>query len=299
MAELDIHGVPIQDDYSETFEAQMCRLVITGVNRQWALEAALETKGIGRSATMPPCEATLERELAGAQTPDGRPGFVIQLMDRKLEQLQQCLALRLRKGTVPVPTSAVFDALPVELAEQRIELQGSVVQRFGDGFEREAEMFGRHVLQVPRMDGWLYLEKSFGVVKAVTGGMFLILGSTGQSALRAAEAAVASASVVPLVVVKCAASGSKVGGQNYTEMVATTNHVYCPTIADQVETRLPVGVHCVYEIIVSGAREPDVRRAMRLGIEGATSVDGVRAIHTANYGGKLGKGKIHLHSLFD
>jgi formylmethanofuran--tetrahydromethanopterin N-formyltransferase len=38
---------------------------------------------------------------------------------------------------------------------------------------------------------------------------------------------------------------------------------------------------------------------MRVGIEAATTVAGVKEIHTANYGGRLGKGKIQLHSLFD
>ena len=42
-----------------------------------------------------------------------------------------------------------------------------------------------------------------------------------------------------------------------------------------------------------------MRAGMRAGIEAATAVEGVLHIHTANYGGKLGKGKIHLHSLFE
>ena len=41
-----------------------------------------------------------------------------------------------------------------------------------------------------------------------------------------------------------------------------------------------------------------MREGMRLGIEAATAAPGVKQIHTANYGGKLGKGKIDLHSLF-
>ncbi len=299
MPELKIHNVPIQDDYSETFTAQMCRIVVTGINRKWAYEAAMETKGIGRSATMPPCEATIEREVLAGETPDGRPGFVIQLMDRKLDNLQQCLALRLRKGAVPVPTSSVFDFLPSELVEQQADLTGSVVQRFGDGFEREEETFGQRVFAIPRMDGWMYVARHFGVCTAVTGGMFLILGATREAALAAAEAALAATATVPLIVVKCAASGSKVGAVNYVEMVATTNHTYCPTLRESGESKLPAGVECVYEMIVSGARESDVRSGMRIGIEAATQVPGVVAIHTANYGGKLGKGKIQLHSLFD
>ncbi len=299
MSEFKINGVPIQDDYSETFSANCCRVLITGVNRKWALEAALETKGIGRSATQPPCEATLEREVPAGETPDGRPGFLIQMMDRKLETLKQCLALRLRKGSVPVPTSSVFDGLPREMAEDFVDLEGSVIQKFGDGFEQEATVFGRTVYQIPRMDGWLNVERRFGVVKAVTGGMFLILANSNETALAAAEKTLEQVSRVPLVVVKCAASGSKVGAKNYTDMVATTNDVYCPTLATRPESKLWGDVRCVYEIIVSGPREADVRQGMKVGIETATASAGVVAIHTANYGGKLGSGKIYLRSLFE
>ena len=65
------------------------------------------------------------------------------------------------------------------------------------------------------------------------------------------------------------------------------------------ESALPDSVRCVYEIIVSAPRLDEVREGMRVGIDAATSVDGVVEIHTANYGGKLGKGKIFLHSLFE
>ena len=150
------------------------------------------------------------------------------------------------------------------------------------------------------MDGAFHVERSFGVVsQAVTGGMFLILAESDETALAAAEAALDAASKIPLVVVKNAASGSKVGARNYRDMVATTNHHYCPMLAGDSESALPESVRCVYEIIVSAPGQEEVRRGMRVGIEAATSIDGVKQIHTANYGGKLGKGKIYLHSLFE
>ena len=299
MAKLEINGVPVQDDYSETFSGRLVRVLVTSVNRRWALEAAMETKGLGRSATSPPCEATLEREVAPEETPDGRPGFMIQMMDRKLEQLAKCLVLRIRKGALPNPKTSVFDALPPELAEEWIDMEGTIIQRFGDGYEQADTAFGREVFQVPKMDGTFHVERRFGVVReAVTGGMFLILAGDDQSALHAAEASLEAASQVPLVVVKNAASGSKVGARHYEDMVATTNHHYCPALAGQPESALPDSVRCVYEIIVSAPRLDEVREGMRAGIEAATSVGGVVEIHTANYGGKLGKGKIHLHSLF-
>jgi formylmethanofuran--tetrahydromethanopterin N-formyltransferase len=116
--------------------------------------------------------------------------------------------------------------------------------------------------------------------------------------LAAAENTLTQVATIPWVVVKCAASGSKVGAKNYSDMVATTNDVYCPTLAAKSGSRLENNVRCVYEIIVSGPRESDVRRGMKVGIEAATGSRGVLAIHTANYGGKLGSGKIPLHSLF-
>ena len=301
LARLEINGVPIQDDYSETFSGRLARVLVTSVTRRWALEAAMETKGLGRSATSPPCEATLEREVGPAETPDGRPGFIIQMMDRKLEQLARCLVLRIRKGALPNPKTSVFDALPARSwprSGSTSKAPSSSVS--GTGWEEAAEAFGRQVFRVPKMDGIFHVERRFGVVReAVTGGMFLILADSDATALGAAEAALEAVSRIPLVVVKNAASGSKVGAGNYDDMVATTNHHYCPSLAGHAESALPDPVRCVYEIIVSAPRLNEVRRGMRAGIEAATSCGGVVQIHTANYGGKLGKGRIHLHGLFE
>ena len=295
-----VNNVPIQDDYSETFSAQLCRVLITSINDRWAYEAAMETKGLGRSATAPPCEATLERSVSPSETPDGRPGYIVQMMDRKMETLSNCVSLRLRKGAVPNPQTSVFDWLPDGMAENYIDLEGSVIQRFGDGYEEELELYdGRMMYRIPRMDGLFHVQRKFGVTEAVTGGMYLILATSIEKALDAAEKALVATAVVPEVIVKCAASGSKVGAKNYTDMVATTNHTYCPTLYELPDSHIDSSVKCIYEIIVSAPREHTVREGMKVGIEAATTVDGVLAIHTANYDGKLGKGKIQLHSLFD
>ena len=294
---LTLSGTPVLDDYSETFEAQMVRVLITSLSREWAREAALETKGIGRSATQPPCEATLECEVPADETPDGRPGFVIQMMDRKAAKLRDCLALRLRKGAVPQPQLAVFDWLPEDLREDRVSLDGTVIPRFGDGHERIEQQWDREMFRIPRMDGPMWVQRQFGIRTACTGGMFLILGTSVSAALTAAEAALSAARKTPMAVVKCAASGSKVGSQAYEDMVATTNHAYCPDLRDHPDSRLPDGCECVYEIIVSGPTEETVRDGMRAGIAAAAGRDGVLTIHTANYGGKLGSGKIPLREL--
>ena len=293
-----MHGTPILEDYSETFDARMVRVLVTSLSRKWALEAATETKGIGRSATQPPCEATIECEVSPDDTPDGRHGVVIQMMDRKAEKLRDCLALRLRKGAVPQPRVAIFDWLPEELREDRISLADTVIPKFGDGFESVETNWNRRMIRIPRMDGWLWVEQEFGIRTACTGGMFLILGRSVDAALAAAEEALRAAGAVDRIVVKCAASGSKVGSRTYEDMVATTNDAYCPGLRNQTETRLPPEVECVYEIIVSGPTEADVRAGMRAGIYAASGCNDIVAIHTANYGGKLGSGRIELHSLF-
>jgi formylmethanofuran--tetrahydromethanopterin N-formyltransferase len=119
-----------------------------------------------------------------------------------------------------------------------------------------------------------------------------------ESALEAAERAVENMKTVPYVVGKFAASGTKVGGKRYRDAVATTNDVYCPDLRYNEGSRVPEGVNCIYEVIVSGLRLENVLKAMKIGIEGATQISGVLKITSANYGGTLGKGRISLHELF-
>ncbi len=295
----EVNGVPIEDTFCEVFKVHVARILLTSVNRKWALESALEAKGLGRSATIPPCEASIETEAKSEETPDGRPGFIMQFLDRKLELLKEWLIVRVRKGMMPYPKTNVFDALPKEMAEEFVEIKGTIIQTFGDGFEEETEAFGKHVFKIPRMDGDFHIDTRFGIAKGVAGGMFIVLANSDEAALQAAERAVGSTNSVPFVVGKFAASGTKVGGKTYHETIATTNDAYCPSLTGNEDTKISKNVKCVYEVIVSGLTLDYVIRAMRIGIENATRVDGVLGITAANYGGTLGKGKIFLRSLFD
>jgi formylmethanofuran--tetrahydromethanopterin N-formyltransferase len=297
--EFKVNNVPIEDTFCETFTVRIARILVTCVNRKWALESAMEAKGLGRSATIPPCEASIETEAKPEETPDGRHGFVVQFLDRKSEPLREWSIVRIRKGIVPYPKTSVFDALPAEMAEEFLDIKGTIIQTFGDGFEEETEIWGRKVFRIPRMDGYFHIEKRFGIAKGVAGGMFLILASSDEAALEAAERALEGTKTVPYVVGKFAASGTKVGGKNYKDAIATTNDAYCPSLVGSEGSRISEEVKCVYEVIVSGLRLEDVRRAMKIGIENATKVHGVLKITTTNYGGTLGKGKIFLRGLFD
>ncbi len=296
---MKINGVPIDDTFCEYFSARIGRLLITSVNRKWALESATEAKGLGRSATIPPCESSLEREMTPKETPDGRPGFVIQVIDRKMEKLRHWLIVRIRKGIIPYPKTSVFDMLPKELVKEHVKIDGTMIQAFGDGHEEKIEAFGRQLFRIPKMDGYFHVERRFGITKGVAGGFFLILAESDEAALVAAEQALEGVATIPFVVGKFAASGTKVGGRKYQDAVATTNDAYCPELMHLEGSKLPKGVKCVYEVIVTGLQLEAVRQAMKAGIEYATKVNGVVEITSTNYGGTLGKGKINLHSLFD
>jgi formylmethanofuran--tetrahydromethanopterin N-formyltransferase len=297
--EFIVNGVAVEDTFCETFTVHVARILVTSINRKWAYEAAMEAKGLGRSATIPPSEASIEREVKPEETPDGRPGFIIQVIDRKLEQLQHWLIVRIRKGILPYPKTNVFDALPLEMAREFVDVEGTIIQTFGDGFEEEVEAFRRKVFKIPRMDGWFYVERRFGIAKGLAGGMFLILAESDESALTAAEQALEAIQTVPYVVGKFASSGTKVGGKRYKDAVATTNDAYCPSLAPNNGSNIPEEVKCAYEVIVSGLGFDDVRRAMKIGIDNATRVSGVLRITATNYKGTLGKGKIFLRSLFN
>lgn len=297
--EFTVNGVPVEDTFCETFTVRIARILVTSLNRKWAFESAMEAKGLGRSATIPPSEASIESEATPEETPDGRQGFIIQFIDRKLDPLKEWLIIRIRKGVLPYPKTNVFDVLPSEMAQEFVDVKGTMIQTFGDGFEEETQIFGRQVFKIPRMDGFFHVETRFGIAKGVAGGMFLILARSDAAALKAAERAVEGTRTVPYVVGKFAASGTKIGGKNYKDAIATTNDAYCPSLALKEGSKIPKDVKCVYEVIVSGLIPENVNRALKAGIENATKIHGVERITSANYGGTLGKGKISLRELFN
>ena len=91
-------------------------------------------------------------------------------------------------------------------------------------------------------------------------------------------------------------SGSKVGSK-YKALIASTNHIYCPTIKGVVkDSAVPENVNACYEIVVDGADEKAVAKAMSVGMRAAAK-DGVTQITAGNFGGKLGKYKFFLKDL--
>lgn len=297
-----MNGVEIEDTFAEAFDMYIARILITAQTRRWALLSTQEAKGLGVSATMGPGETGIESEVQIDSTPDKRPGYILQIGHSKKNELNYWLIARMRKCVLPVPTTRVFNELPKDLTDYFVSIKGTPIQLFGDGYERIISKFGREVFEIPRMDGFFYIESEFGVCKGIAGGNFLILAESQPSALRAAETAVDAMKSIPYVFNPCAggiaASGTKVGGSKYKEAVATTNDPYNACIRKIVsESKLPENVNCVYEIFINGIYLEHIKKAMRVGIEAATSVEGVKKITAGNYDGKLGGIKINLHDI--
>jgi formylmethanofuran--tetrahydromethanopterin N-formyltransferase len=294
---VEINGVVIEDTFAEAFTMRAARIVITAKNTKWAREAALNLTGFATSVIGCKCEAGIERELTGTETPDGRPGLSVLFLTMDKESLPQRLIERLGQTVLTCPTTACFDGL--NAAPDRLAV-GKALRVFGDGFQGSKVVGGRRYWRLPVMEGEFLIEETFGMQKAVGGGNFLILGEDADAALTAAEAAVAAMDPLPGVILPfpggVVRSGSKVGSKRYKNMIATTNDAFAPTLRAIAATALPEGVNSVLEIVLDGLDAPAIEAAMRAGIHAACR-RGVRAISAGNYGGKLGPHHFRLRQI--
>lgn len=296
---MNIRGVAIEDTFAEAFTMRASRIVITATSEHWARQAALSMTGFATSVIGCKCEAGIERMLPPGETPDGRHGVSVLFFTMGKDDLPKRLIERIGQTILTCPTTACFDGLPE--AEDRMPV-GRSLRVFGDGFQASKVIAGQRYWRVPVMEGEFLMQESFGRVKGVGGGNFLILAESADRALASAESAIAAmrglAGVIypfPGGVVR---SGSKVGSRRYAGMIATTNDAYAPTLRAITESSLPEGVNSVLEIVLDGLDAAAISRAMRAGIE-AACIDGVKAISAGNYGGKLGPHHFHLRQLLD
>jgi len=296
---MEINGVQIEDTFAEGFPIKVARVLITAVTERWALEAAREATGFGTSVIGCPAEAGIECVVSGEETPDGRPGVNILICNMGYKNLETSLLFRLGQGVLTAPTAAAWSGLPQ--AEKQFDT-GKKLSFFGDGYQKQAELYGRSVWKIPLMSGEFIIEQSFGAVDGIAGGNFLILGQNQMAALTAAEAAVSAigklkGSITPFpggVV----SSGSKVGSK-YKFLKASTNTAFCASLRSDGVCTLAEDVSSVYEIVINGLDREGIEKAMRTGINAACRVPGVLKITAANYEGKLGSHQFPLHALLE
>lgn len=288
--------VKVQDTFAEMFTLWAGRVLITAQNEKWAQIAATVTTGFATSVIMAPAEAAIERSVPADETPDKRPGVLIQIYNRDRFELKHQLMERIGQCIMTCPTTAAFNGMD---KTKRTLNVGSSLRYFGDGFQKKAMVGGRKCWKIPVMEGTFIVENGFGAQEAVAGGNFMIFAENQKAGLEAAEAAAdAIRAYAPDVIMPfpggvCRA-GSKAGSLKY-KMKASTNHPYCPTLRTLVpDSVVPENVASVYEIVMNGLSLDAVKNGMKQGVLAAVAVPGVVKISSGNYGGKLGPFKAFL-----
>ena len=296
---MEINGVQIEDTFAEGFPIKMARVLITAVTERWALEAAREATGFGTSVIGCSAEAGIECIVGGDETPDGRPGVNILICNMGYKNLENSLLFRIGQCVLTAPTTAAFSGMPD--AEKQFDT-GKKLSFFGDGYQKQAEMFGRNVWKIPLMSGDFIVEQNFGAVDGIAGGNFLILAQNQAAGLMAAEAAVNAISKIKGTITPfpggVVASGSKVGSK-YKFLKASTNTAFCTSLREDGVCTLAEDVSSVFEIVINGVSKEAISAAMKAGINAACHVPGVLKISAANYEGKLGIHQFPLHVVLE
>lgn len=294
-----INGVEIEDTFAEAFGMRGTRLIVTGENLKWAYHGATALTGFATSVIACGVEAGIERKLDPEETPDGRPGASVLMFATSSKELAAQVERRVGQTILTCPSASCFGGLeegdPIAL--------GKNLRYFGDGWQASKVIQGRRFWRVPVMDGEFVCEETTKMVRAVGGGNFLILATSPNAALLAAEAAIEAMRKVPNVIMPfpggVVRSGSKVGSR-YKTLTASTNDAFCPTLRGVVKTALPADANSCLEIVIDGLRSEDVDRAMRVGMEAVCARgrdNGVLALSAGNYGGKLGQFHFHLRQI--
>jgi formylmethanofuran--tetrahydromethanopterin N-formyltransferase len=287
--------VLIQDTFAEMFPLWVGRILITAENEKWAQIAANVTTGFATSVIMAPAEAATEHYVPATETPDKRPGALVQIYNKDRFALKHQLMERIGQCIMTCPTTSAYNGLP----GKRVLRVGNSLRYFGDGFQKKTISGNRKCWKIPVMEGNFIVEDGFGAQEGVAGGNFMIFAETQPAGLKAAEqAADAIRANAPDVIMPfpggvCRA-GSKAGSLKY-KMKASTNHPYCPTLKTIIpDSVVPENVTCVYEIVMNGLILDAVKNGMKQGVTAAANVPGVLKISSGNYGGKLGPFKAFL-----
>jgi len=288
----------IEDTYAEAFDGLYARLLITAKNPNLLRKAAYNSTALPLTV-LGESEGGIEKWLTEQETPDRRPGAIIQIWVGYRKDaavlLEKELGKRIRQGILVVPTTTVFNALD---SSEKIDIMNRV-GHCGDGYEFMEKHYGRDVINIPIMMGEFRIERYLGYAKGVMGGNLWYLCKGIDTALEIGENALKAIKKIDGVITSfdiCSA-GSKVETK-YPDIGPTTNHPYCPTLKGKIpDSKVPKDVGSIPEIVINGISLEAVKKAMKAGIESVLGMKGLVKISSGNYGGKLGKYKIYLKEL--
>ena len=301
LAPLLRNGVAIEDTYAEAFDMRATALVITAPTLRWARIAATSMTGFATSVIACGVEAAIDADMPPEETPDGRPGVRVLLFAGSTAELQKQLINRVGQCVLTSPGSACYAGLA---GTEPLKL-GDGMRYFADGWQISKRLPDRHIWRLPVMDGEFVCEGTTGLTKgAVGGGNLILMARTSEGALTAAEAAAEAIAGVPDAITPfpggIVRSGSKVGSK-YKGLIASTNHLYCPTLRGAVpDSALEPDITAVLELVIDGLTPDAVADAMRAGLKAVAAVGperGACRVGAGNYGGKLGRHHFHLHAL--
>lgn len=286
----------VEDTFFEAFEGKYVRALITGPNEKIVRRAAFDSTSTP-SAVIGRVEGGVEGFLSGDETPDGRPGAVVQywLGGDDVKKFAFELSCRLRQDILVKPFTRIFDYSDKE-SDEYIEMM-DIVGHCGDGYEWIVEEYGRKMINVPIAVPDFQIEEKFKLNDGIMGGNFWYLCSTPEAVLEAGEKALKAienveGAIAPFDICSAASKPET----NYPEIGPTTNHVYCPSLKDKLgdESKVAEGVNYIPEIVFNAVDEDSMNAAMKAAIDATLDVDGVIGISAGNYDGKLGDKKVNL-----
>ncbi|NHK31418.1 MAG: formylmethanofuran--tetrahydromethanopterin N-formyltransferase [Asgard group archaeon] len=289
----------VEDTFSECFEMWCSRILITAIDEEMAKAAAHSTVGFATSIIMCSAEAGIERFLSKDETIDGRPGIIIQIWTRRSKKMKDELLARISQSAMTAPTTSIFNLLDVG---EKSEPIGKLISYFGDGHQKKVQMFNRDMWEMPVMDGPFLIEESFNFTKGIAGGVLILIGKTVKETLAVTRDAVkaikeSKAKVITSFPGGICRAGSKIGSK-YSFLNESTNHKYCPSLKGIItDSLLSEETNCVYEIVMNGITEQEVRMAMKAAIKAVKDDERIIKITSANYDGKLGSIQIPLREL--
>lgn len=293
----------VDDTYAEGFRSIYGEILLTGRDRTWLGHAVAAVTGHASSTILCDCEAGLSQWVEPADTPDGRPGAILQFhvprfrKDRR-EHLERVMLARISQNALTCPTIRCFNRLDTT---DYFKL-GRKIALFGDGYQFRDVRHGERGWVIPTLGGEFFLSRRFGFQDGVMGGNLWFFGTSEDAAILAAERAAHAVESIGDTITPfpggVAASGSKAGSR-YSFMIASTFAEYCPTLRERLgeQSRLPPGIESVMEIIVNGRDLDALKAATKAAILAAADTPGLAKISAGNYGGRLGKTFVHLHEL--
>ena len=286
----------VEDTFFEAFEGKYVRALITGPNEKIVRRAAFDSTSTP-SAVIGRVEGGVEGFLSGDETPDGRPGAVVQywLGGDDVKKFAFELSYRLRQDILVKPFTRIFDYSDKE-SDEYIEMM-DIVGHCGDGYEWIVEEYGRKMINVPIAVPDFQIEEKFKLNDGIMGGNFWYLCSTPEAVLEAGEKALEAienveGAIAPFDICSAASKPET----NYPEIGPTTNHVYCPSLKDKLgdESKVAEGVNYIPEIVFNAVDEDSMNAAMKAAIDATLDVEGVIGISAGNYDAKLGDKKVNL-----